>query len=177
LSALAACGDDDTSPTDAGSSGSGASGKGGSAGKGGTGGKSGSGGSAGKAGSSGSSAAVVCGTETCPKVNTTLTTLSPGVAVCCTDDKKCGAPNSSGVCLVNNAPGVPDTSCPTIHVTVMGSDYPQDGCCTPKGQCGGNFSAVGYGCVAREVADMGMGGPLESIACGDTDAGPPDAGN
>lgn len=173
--ALPACGDDDDD-----NSSENAGGSGGKSGEGGKGGSS----SAGKGGSSsagkgGSAAAVTCGGETC-KVNGTLAMLNPAAKACCTkDDDKCGQVNSAGDCLLNDAPGTPDSKCPDVEVSIGGTKYPQAGCCTPKGQCGGNFMAVGFGCVARENLQADMGGPLEAISCGgagDNDAGT-DAGN
>jgi len=93
---------------------------------------------------------------------------------CCTEDDKCGQTNSAGVCKQQDAPGEEDPSCPTVHVEFNGMDYPQTGCCTPQGQCGGLFMQVGYGCLAREELLADQGGPLEAIACGagaDSDAG------
>ena len=168
LSTLVACGDDST--TDAGVAGTGASGTSAS----GTGGGGGTGGS--KAGTGGGgSAALTCGGVACT-VNTTLKSINPAAAACCTTDMKCGQYNTSMKCLQQNAPGTPDKSCPDIVVNLMGMTYPQVGCCTPAKKCGGTFSAVGWGCTAREDVDMAMGGPLMTLACGTAPDGGGDAG-
>ncbi len=161
---LVACGDDE--PSDAGVAGTGVAGT--SAGTGGGGG--GTGGS--KAGTGGGgSMAVTCGGVACT-VNSQLKMLNAAAAACCTATMKCGQYNTSMKCLEKNAPGVPDTSCPTINVTIPNLGmFPQAGCCTPAKKCGGNFTAVEYGCVAREDVDMGMGGPLTALACGSSDGG------
>jgi len=168
---LPACGDDDDDAPAENAGSGGNSGKGGEGGKAGGGGKSGNG--AGKGGTGGNKAAVECGGEAC-KVNSTLAMINPAAKACCTADDKCGQLNSAGTCLLNAAPGEPDTKCPDVVVKLGTMEYPQAGCCTPKGQCGGKFETVGYGCVARGELLMDMGGPLESIACGageDSDAG------
>jgi hypothetical protein len=187
------CGDDSDDTTTEPEGGKGGSsttgGKGGSsAGKGGssssTGGKGGSSagkggsGSAGKGGSS-SAGGVMCGGQSCT-VNSTLAMISTSAKACCTANDKCGQTNSAGKCMEQNAPGELDSKCPTVDVDFMGMNYPQMGCCTPKGKCGGLFMQVGYGCLAREDLQADQGGPLPSISCGsgasDADAGPNDAG-
>jgi len=161
---MVACGDDST--TDAGTAGTGAAGT--SAG---TGGASGGGGAAGKAGGgAGAAGATMCGGVACT-VNSVLKSINAMAAACCTAGGKCGQYNTSMKCLEKNAVGTPDTSCPTINVVVMGQMYPQVGCCTPAKKCGGNFTQVEWGCVAREDTDMGMGGPLPPLACGSGDGG------
>jgi hypothetical protein len=163
---LVACGDDST--TDAGVAGTGASGTSASGTGGGGGGTGGS-----KAGTGGGgSAAVMCGGVACT-VNSQLKMLNPAAAACCTaTTMKCGQYNSSMKCLEKNAPGTPDPSCPTINVTIPNLGmFPQMGCCTANKKCGGLYSAVEYGCVAREDVDMGMGGPLMSLGCGAGDGG------
>jgi hypothetical protein len=166
LGLFSACGDDsgDMEP-DGGSSGTSGGGKGG---------KGGAGGASGKGGA-GTGGSVTCGGQTCT-VNMTLLTIAPNSKACCTSDNKCGQPTTSGKCLLKNAPGTPDTICPKVTVMAAGMSFPQDGCCTRQGKCGGNFAIAEYGCVAREDLEKDMGGPLSGIACGgDSDA--PDAGN
>jgi hypothetical protein len=119
--------------------------------------------------------AVSCGGVACT-VNSTLKLINPAAAACCTaTDMKCGQYNTAMKCLPNAAPGKADTSCPTLNlkVTVAGMmmDVMQTGCCTPAGQCGNDYSAVGWGCVARTDIDSAMGGPLMSLACGSGDGG------
>jgi hypothetical protein len=80
---------------------------------------------------------------------------------------KCGMYNTAMKCLLSDAPGPNDTSCPSI--TVNGTVLP--GCCTPTKKCGNNFMVVGWGCQAREDLDMSMGGPLMSMPCGAGDSG------
>jgi hypothetical protein len=164
LSVFAACGDD--SGTDAGTAGAG-----GAAGASGASGAAGAAGAAGKAGGGGGgSAALTCGGSACT-VNATLKIVNAAAQACCTADMKCGAYNSNMKCLPTNGPGKADTSCPTISVTVMGMAYPQTGCCTPAGQCGNSFDAVGWGCVTRTDIASDMGGPLTALACGAGDSG------
>jgi hypothetical protein len=173
LSVFAACGDD--SGSDAG--------LGGAGGAGGTSGASGAAGAAGAAGKAGGGAgaagAVSCGGKTCT-VNATLKLINAAAQACCTTDTKCGQYNTSMKCLPVDAPGPTDPTCPTITVTavVAGTSMmvPQVGCCTPAGQCGNAFTAVGWGCVVRTDIDMTMGGPLTALACGGGDGGGPDAG-
>jgi hypothetical protein len=185
------CGDDNSDePSNTAGSGGSSSSKGGSggssakAGSGGSGAKGGSSGggkggsSAGKGGSS-SSGGVMCGGSSCT-VNSTLAMISTTAKACCTTDNKCGQTNSVGRCMEQNAPGPLDSKCPTVDVDFMGTNYPQMGCCTPKGKCGGFFKDVGYGCLAREDLEADQGGPLNSISCGGgatgDDAGMNDAG-
>ncbi|HKP62500.1 MAG TPA: hypothetical protein VJV78_37455 [Polyangiales bacterium] len=172
LGLFAACGDDDSGDigTDGGAGKAGES-SGGKGGKGGAGGSSGKGGS----GGAGSGGSVTCGGETCT-VNSTLLQLAPSSKPCCTEDDKCGQPTTSGKCLLKNAPGVKDASCPPITVKAAGMSFPQEGCCTPHGQCGGNYTIVEFGCVAREDVEKDFGGPLMPIPCG-SDSGALDAGN
>jgi hypothetical protein len=167
-------------PSSGGKAGSSASGsKGGSGGAGGkaAGGAGGKGASS--SGSSGSSAgaALSCGGETCMP-NSTLSMIASTKA-CCTADDKCGQTNSAGDCFAQNAPGALDPACPTVDVDFMGMNYPQEGCCTPEGKCGGLFMQVGFGCLARENLLSDQGGPLQSISCGsggdDADAGVSDS--
>jgi hypothetical protein len=170
IAIFSACGDDADDTTSDGGGGSGGTSSGGNGGKCGkcaVGGKGGSG-----AAGSGS---VTCGGQTCT-VNSTLLSIAPTTKACCTTDDKCGQPTTSGECLLKNAPGTPDTSCPTINVMAAGMSFPQAGCCTPQGRCGGDYAIVEYGCVAREDVEKDMGGPLEGIACGG-DSGASDAGN
>lgn len=163
LSVYAACGDD--SGTDAGTAGiggtGGASGASGGAGAAGAAGKAGGGGSAG-------TAAVTCGGATCT-VNGILKMINTAAAACCatTTPPKCGQVNTAMKCLQNAAPGKPDPSCPGVPVMALGMSLTQAGCCTPAGQCGADYTTVGWGCVARADIDpsMGMGGPFASIAC------------
>jgi hypothetical protein len=84
--------------------------------------------------------------------------------------------NSVNLCLENNAPGVPDKSCPAVNVLFAGMTYPQAGCCTPSGKCGGDFAQVSYGCVPYEWLAADMGGPIEPKSC-NPDAGVSDAGD
>jgi hypothetical protein len=161
---IVACGDDDGD--DAGTAGTGGGGAGMTAGTGG----GGTGGGKAGSGGTGGSMAVVCGGQTC-MVNATLKLVNPAAQACCTADMKCGAYNTAMKCLLNNAPGKADSSCPTITVKVMGTDYPQTGCCTPDNKCGNDFMAVGWGCQARENLDSTMGGPLMPMMCGAGDSG------
>jgi hypothetical protein len=169
ISLFGACGDDSDHTEPDGGSGTSSGGKGGKSGKGGSG-----GGGKGGAGGTGGGGSVTCGGQTCT-VNMTLLTIAPGSKACCTADDKCGQPTTAGKCLLKNAPGTPDTSCPKITVMAAGMSFPQDGCCTPQGKCGGNYAIVEYGCVAREDVERDMGGPLTGIACGG-DSGAADAG-
>jgi hypothetical protein len=107
-----------------------------------------------------------------------LKSINAAAQACCTADTQCGQYNSALTCLPLAAPGPADTSCPGISVTVasINMTVTEAGCCTPKGQCGGDFSTVGWGCVPREDVGTDMGGPLEHMSCGDTDGGA-DAGN
>jgi hypothetical protein len=172
----------------AGKSGSGGAGKSGSGGAGsgdhggtggaGSGGHSGAG-AGGHGGSGGNVAPVVCGSNTCT-VNAVLKMINPNATACCVDDA-CGQNNVAGDCLLKNAPGPDDESCPpiTIPITIGGQTANQTlaGCCAPGNQCGLNFSGVGWGCVARSDVAADMGGPLSSQACGaGLDGGLEDAG-
>ena len=171
LSLFSACGDDDDDSAGDGGAGKAGESSGGKGGKGGAGGSSGKGGS----GGAGSGGGVTCGGQTCT-VNSTLLQLAPSSKPCCTEDNKCGQPTTSGKCLLKNAPGVKDASCPPITVKAAGMSFPQEGCCTPHGQCGGNYTIVEFGCVAREDVEKDFGGPLMPIPCG-SDSGALDAGN
>jgi hypothetical protein len=172
LGTYSACGDDDSGGT-AGASGHSGSG-GAKAGTGGAGGKGGTGGGKAGSGGSGGSAAVTCGGMACA-VDPILMMVNPAVKACCTTNNKCGATNTANACLENNAPGVADPSCPTVSVMFGGMTYPQAGCCTPSGKCGGNFAQVSYGCVPYELLTADMGGPLDAKACS-PDGGTADAG-
>lgn len=117
---------------------------------------------------------MTCGGDACTP-NATLLMIASGTKACCTDDDKCGQTNSEGECKEQNAPGELDSSCPTVDVDFMGTNYPQMGCCTPAGKCGGLFMQTGYGCLPREELLENQGGPLDAISCGggsdDQDAG------
>jgi hypothetical protein len=122
-------------------------------------------GSAAKAGSA-SNLMVMCSGEQCV-VNLSLKAINLQTEACCTSDDKCGQTNSEMKCLEQNAAGEKDAKCPDVHVTAINNmDFTQVGCCTPKGECGGLFEQVGWGCVPRETLLADMGGPLEAMPCG-----------
>jgi hypothetical protein len=128
---------------------------------GGTGGNAG----AGNGGTGGSGKpSVMCGDKTCT-VSDLATTF--GIAPCCTTEGECGG--LGGMCLALGQEGEPDTACPSA----TSSGYTLSGCCRPDGQCGVDFSGVGWGCVAREDISsyMTQDAPLEAISCGDDSDG------
>ena len=170
------CGDDTSDDdTDGGAGDSGSGGKGGTGGKGGSGGKGGTGGKGGSGGAGGSGSTLKCGGSEC-KINDTLAMISQTAKACCTSDNKCGQTNSAGDCKQQNAPGELDSTCPTVDVEFGGMNYPQMGCCTPSGKCGGFFMQVGYGCLPREELQSDQGGPLEAKSCGNGGGGSGGAG-
>lgn len=174
LSVFAACGDD--SDTDAGTAGSGGA-AGVTGGAGGT--TGGAGGAKAGTGGGGGAAPVTCGGTMCT-VNPVLKMINSAATACCTSGMKCGQYNTGMKCLEQNAKGTPDTSCPSVMVSVLGMNYTQAGCCTAAGMCGADYTMVGWGCVARPDigSDMGMGTPLMALKCGASggDGGPGDAG-
>ena len=170
LTALAACGDDDSSTPDAGTS---------------TGGKSGSGGK-GTAGSSGGGAAgqpgiVKCGSMTCT-ASPAAALLGTGATPCCADQttSTCGMTAQDGSCM---KPVESDPRCPSVNI--MGFIM-LPSCCSDGGQCGINAAMFGMpGCVelaqaAMLAGSMGGGGLVAlpaARACDAADGGAADAGN
>ncbi len=195
--AVVACGGDSSSDGDNGGSG-GTLTSGGTGGMGGSGGTAGApGGSGGTAGTGGNGAAgsgatggtgaggagggggsVMCGTENCTDYNI----FTFNIPACCPDgiDNKCGVDVSQaeqfiGItgCVEENAPGDPDSSCPT-YAPVQQVSFP--GCCLPSGVCGNvldisSFGGPNMGCVDVNAAtDAGASQPCGS-GTGGTGAG------
>lgn len=137
----------------------GESGEGG-AGSGAVGGDAGTGGMGGDAGTGGAPMCVVSECEAAP----TLPFPIP-IDTCCTADDECGLSVSlvGPDCMPRNAPGVPDSSCPSQSMGPV--TFP--GCCTPDGVCGVQDSFIGLGCIS-----LGDGGQ----SCGDGSGGSGGAG-
>lgn len=166
---LAACGASDDAAGDAGSGprGPAAAGAPATAPGGGSGGNGGAGGTGGTTGATTPLPGLTCGDAACA---VSQLAASFGIIACCTVDDECGG--MALECLPLNQAGMPDADCPGgMDASGM---YPLSGCCRPDGQCGLDYSAVGWGCVEREriSAVMARDTPLQPMACvGDEDAG------
>lgn len=119
---------------------------------------------AGAGGTGGNKPSIMCGETSCTVSDLAV---SFGIAPCCTEENECGG--LGGQCLALGQEGESDESCPTG----VSSGYTLNGCCRPDGQCGLDYSAVGWGCVARADISPYMADdvPFEPVACGDDSDG------
>jgi hypothetical protein len=151
----------------AGGAGAGGAGEGG-AGEGGAGaggaGAGGAGAGGGGSGGSGGDESIVCGLAICDK-SEAWDYYDEDAEPCCATENTCGV-RSQEVCIPVAPTGLVDEGCPTIETSFL----KVDGCCTPHGQCGGDYYFNEMGCVPRsQVTDL-LGGPLESLDCNATGA-------
>ena len=194
LLVASACGDDDSSDTDAGPT----AGKSGSSGKGGSGGNGGKGGSgtAGRTSTSGTNGGgtaglgggmlmcledpptdpVKCGDETCSAPSDFA--MNPCVVPCCVkvDGKDVCASKSTtmGFEAACTLPAVADPACPDLE----GMGMPFKGCCNAEKKKCGFISTLRPGCIT-ESSVVTLPDPLVDCTPPDTgsdDAGMPDAG-
>ena len=116
----------------------------------------------------------------------TLASFGAAPEACCFGEAgdKCGVSSSMltmGECVEANQEGKPDDTCPALTNTIMNPALPiaipinLPGCCRPDNKCGLDTSLLGTGCVERTAASaFAMTAAANSmIDAGNIDAGAP----